>query len=190
MCVDSTPASSCLAQWSWVIDGGPPDVAVVRDASQAVAHNWGLGVLAADVALIVAEFTSNAWTHGSVPITVTIRLQDDVLTIEVSDAGPGLTLFAGPRPLGAGGRGFPGAAAIAHVIGVEGGACVTKVWARLHFQWAPAETDPGAVSELTPRASGAFARSMRDSSPAIVLEQPGQIAGPSTRTSADLRLCA
>lgn len=144
MCVDSTPVSSCLAQWSWVIDGGPPDVAVVRDASQAVARNWGLGVLAADVALIVAEFTSNAWTHGSVPITVTLRLQDGVLTIEVSDAGPGLTLFAGPRPLGAGGRGFPGAAAIAHVIGVEGGACETKVWARLHFQWAPAETDPGA----------------------------------------------
>jgi anti-sigma regulatory factor (Ser/Thr protein kinase) len=145
MCADGTPASPYLAQWSWVIDGGPPDVAVVRDAAQATARNWGLGVLAADVALIVAEFSSNAWTHGSLPITVTLRLRDDVLTIEVSDAGPGLALFTGPRPLGAGGRGFPGAAAIAHEIGVDGRACETKVWARLRFQWVSAEAEPGAV---------------------------------------------
>jgi anti-sigma regulatory factor (Ser/Thr protein kinase) len=145
MCADSTPASPYLAQWSWVINGGPPDVAVVRDAAQSTAHNWGLGVLAADVALIVAEFSSNAWTHGSLPITVTLRLQDGVLTIEVSDAGPGLALFTGPRPLGAGGRGFPAAAAIAHEIGVDGRTCETKVWARLHFQWASAETEPGVA---------------------------------------------
>lgn len=143
MCADGPPASLYLAQWSWVINGGPPDVAVVRDAAQATVHNWGLGVLAADVALIVAEFSSNAWTHGSLPITVTLRLQDGVLTIEVSDAGSGLALFTGPRPLGTGGRGFPGAAAIAHEIGVDGGACETKVWARLHFQWVSAETEPG-----------------------------------------------
>jgi anti-sigma regulatory factor (Ser/Thr protein kinase) len=140
MCANSTPASPCLAQWSWLIDGGPPDVAVVRDAAQAMARNWGLGALAADVALIVAEFSSNAWRHGSPPITVTLLLQDGVLTIEVCHAGPGLALFAGPRPLGAGGHGFPGAAAIAHEIGVDGGACETKVWARLHFEWVSART--------------------------------------------------
>jgi anti-sigma regulatory factor (Ser/Thr protein kinase) len=143
MCVNGTAVSPCLAQWSWVIDGGPPDVAVVRAAAQATAHNWGLGVLAADVGLIVAEFSSNAWTHGSLPITVSLRLQERVLTIEVSDAGSGLALFTGPRPLGAGGRGFPAAAAVAHEIGVDGGTGETTVWARLHFQWVSA--DPEAI---------------------------------------------
>ena len=146
MCADGTPASPYLAQWSWVIDGGPPDVAVVRDAARATAQNWGLGALADDVALIVAEFSSNAWTYGDLPITVMLRLQEGVLTIEVSDTGPGLALFTGPRPLGAGGRGFPAAAAIAQEIGVDGRACVTTVWARLHFRWVPAETELGAGS--------------------------------------------
>jgi anti-sigma regulatory factor (Ser/Thr protein kinase) len=134
-----------LAQWSWVIDGGPPDVAVARDAAQATACNWGLGVLAADVALIVAEFSANAWTHGSLPISISLRLQDGILTIEVSDMGPGLALFIGPRPLGSGGRGFPGATAIAQEIGVEGQAHGTRVWARLHFQWLSGDTEPEAA---------------------------------------------
>jgi anti-sigma regulatory factor (Ser/Thr protein kinase) len=146
MCADGTPASPYLAQWSWVVDGGPPDVAVVRDAARATADNWGLGALADDVALIVAEFSSNAWTYGDLPITVTLRLQEGVLTIEVNDMGPGLALFTGPRPLGAGSRGFPAAAAIAQEIGVDGRACETTVWARLHFRWVSAETEPGAVS--------------------------------------------
>jgi hypothetical protein len=107
MCANSTPASPYLAQWSWLIDGGPPDVAVVRDAARATARNWGLGALADDVALMVAEFSSSAWTHGDLPITVRLWLQDGVVTIEVSDAGPGLTLFSGSRPLGTGGRGSP-----------------------------------------------------------------------------------
>ena len=57
--------------------------------------NWGLGGLAG----IVAEFSSNAWTHGSPPVEVTLLLQDSVLTVEVSDAGAGLAVFAGPRRL-------------------------------------------------------------------------------------------
>lgn len=145
MCADGTPASTYLAQWNWVVDGGPPDVAVVRDAARATVHNWGLGALADDVALIVAEFSSNAWTYGDLPITVTLRLQEGVLTIEVDDAGSGLALFTGPRPLGAGSRGFPAAAAVAQEIGVDGRAGGTTVWARLHFRWVPAETEPGTV---------------------------------------------
>ena len=146
MCANSTPASPYLAQWSWLIDGGPPDVAVVRDAARATARNWGLGALANDVALIVAEFSSSAWTHGDLPITVRLWLQDGVVTIEVSDAGPGLTLFSGSHPLGTGGRGFPAAAAIAQEMGVHSRACKATVWARLHFRWVSAETEPGAIS--------------------------------------------
>jgi hypothetical protein len=48
--------------------------------------DWGLGALADDVALIVAEFSSSAWTRGDLRITVRLWLQDGVVTIEVSDA--------------------------------------------------------------------------------------------------------
>lgn len=80
------------------------------------------------------------------PITVRLWHQDGGVTIEVSDAGPGLTLFSGSRPLGTCGRGFPAAAAIAQEMGVHSGACKATVWARLHFRWVSAETEPGALS--------------------------------------------
>ena len=48
----------------------PPDTAVARTAAwaRATMDHWGLGDLADDVGLIVAEFSSNAWTHGSPPV--------------------------------------------------------------------------------------------------------------------------
>jgi anti-sigma regulatory factor (Ser/Thr protein kinase) len=141
MCTDGTPASPYLAKWSCAVEAAPqPGSAAARTAAwaRATMDNWGLGGLADDVALIVAEFSSNAWTHGSPPVEVTLLLQEGVLTIEVSDAGPGLAVFAGPRPLGAGGRGLPAAVGIANQIGIDGEAWGTRVWARLYFQWVPA----------------------------------------------------
>ena len=81
-------------------------VAVAHTAAwaRATMDNWGLGGLAGNVSLIVAEFSSNAWTHGNPPVEVTLLLQDSVLTVEVSDAGAGLAVFAGPRPLARRGR--------------------------------------------------------------------------------------
>ena len=149
MCTDGTPGSPYLAKWSCTIQAAPaPDVAVARTAAwaRATMHNWGLGGLAGDVGLIVAEFCSNAWTHGSPPVVVTLLLQDSVLTVEVSDAGAGLAVFAGPRPLGAGGRGLPTAVDVAQQIGIDGGAWGTRVWARLPFQWLPVQTEPGAAA--------------------------------------------
>ncbi len=149
MYADGTPASPYLAKWSCTIEADPPpDVAVARTAAWAKAtmDNWGLGSLSDDVGLIVAEFSSNAWTHGSPPVEVTLLLQERILTIEVSDAGAGLAVFAGPRPLGTGGRGLPAAVDIAQQIGIDGGAWGTRVWAQLHFQWVPAETEPGAAA--------------------------------------------
>jgi anti-sigma regulatory factor (Ser/Thr protein kinase) len=149
MCADGIPASPYLAKWSCTVETAPPPhVAVARTAAWAKAtmDHWGLRGLADDVGLIVAEFSSNAWTHGSPPVEVTLLLQDSVLTIEVSDAGAGLAIFAGPRPLGAGGRGLPAAVDIAQQIGIDGGPWGSRVWARLYFQWPPAETGPGAAA--------------------------------------------
>jgi hypothetical protein len=137
MCTDGTPASPYLAKWSCTVQAAPPaETAVARTAAWAKAtmDHWGLGGLAGDVGLIVAEFSSNAWTHGSPPVEVTLLLQQSVLTIEVTDAGAGLAVFAGPRPLGPSGRGLAAAADIAQQIGIDGGAWGTRVWAQLHFQ--------------------------------------------------------
>jgi hypothetical protein len=149
MYTDGTPASPCVAKWSCTVETAPaPDAAVARTAAwaRATMDNWGLGGLADDVALIVAEFSANAWRNGSPPVTVTLLLQDSVLTVEVTDAGAGLAVFAGPRPLGAGGCGLPAAVDIAQQIGIDGGPWGTRVWARLHFQWLPAQTEPGATA--------------------------------------------
>jgi hypothetical protein len=149
MYTDGTPGSPYLAKWSCTVQAAPaPDAAVARTAAWASAtmDHWGLGGLAGDVGLIVAELSSNAWTHGSPPVMVTLLLQDSALTVEVSDAGAGLAMFAGPRPLGAGGRGLPAAVDIAQQIGIDGGPWGTRVWARLHFQWVPGQTEPGATA--------------------------------------------
>ena len=75
-----------------------PKLAVARTAAWATAtmDYWGLGNLADDVSLIVAEFTSSAWKHGSPPVVVTLLLQESVLTIEVSDTGPAWRYSPGP----------------------------------------------------------------------------------------------
>ena len=149
MCIDGTPASPYLAKWSCTVQApSPPQTAIARTAAWATAtmHHWGLGNLAGDVSLIVAEFTSSAWTHGSPPVEVTLLLQDSVLTIEVSDTGAGLAVFTGSRPLGAAGHGLAAAVDIAQQIGIDGGAWGTRVWAQLHFQWLPAQTEPGTAA--------------------------------------------
>jgi hypothetical protein len=136
MCTDGTPGSPYLAKWSCTVEAAPaPDVAVARTAAwaRATMDHWGLGGLAGDVGLIVAEFSSNAWTHGSPPVEVTLLLQDSVLTVEVSDTGAGLAVF-------------PAAVDVAEQIGIDGGAWGTRVWAQLHFRWVPAQTGPGAAA--------------------------------------------
>jgi hypothetical protein len=149
MCTDGTPGSPYLAKWSCTVRAAPaPDTAVARAAAwaRATMDHWGLGGLAGDVGLIVAEFSASAWTHGSPPVEVTLLLHDSALTIEVSDTGAGLAVFAGPRPPGAGGRGLPAAADIAEQIGIDGGPWGTRVWAQLHLRWIPAQTGPGAAA--------------------------------------------
>ena len=73
---------------------------------------------------------------------VTLLLQESVQTIEVSDAGAGLAVFAGPRPLGASGHGLPAAVDITQQIRIDGEAWGTRVRARLNFHRVPAQTEP------------------------------------------------
>ena len=149
MCIDGTSASPYLAKWSCTVQAVPP-AGTRRRAHRSLGEGddapLGPRWPRRRGGLIVAEFSSNAWTHGSLPVEVTLLLQEGVLTIEVSDAGAGLAVFAGTRPLGASGRGLPTAVDIAQQIGIDGGAWGTRVWAQLRFQWLPAQSEPGAAA--------------------------------------------
>lgn len=100
----------------------PPDVPrrAYRSLGEGDNGQLGIGGLAGGGGPIVAQFSSNFWTHRSPPVVVTLPLQESVLTIEVSDAGAGLAVFAGPRPPGASGHGLPAAVDIAQQIGIDG----------------------------------------------------------------------
>ena len=94
------------AQVRWVLDAGPLDVSVVRNAAWATVHSWGVGALADDVAFIVGELAINAWTRQP-PVVLMLRLEQSAILVEVSDAGPDMAAFSAPDPLGVHGRGLP-----------------------------------------------------------------------------------
>jgi anti-sigma regulatory factor (Ser/Thr protein kinase) len=123
------------AQVRWVVDAGPPDVLVVRGAARATAHNWGVDVVADNVALVVGELAANAWIHGRPPIVVLLRLEGSAVLVEVSDAGPGIAEFSWPRSLGVHGYGLPITASLADELGLYANSAGKTVWARLRFQW-------------------------------------------------------
>lgn len=144
MSTDSTPSAPAYhAQWRYVVDAGPPDVAVARAAAWGTVHSWGLGALADDIALIVAELSANAWVHGRPPVVIMLRLEENSVLVSVSDAGPGTPVF---RLIGVQGRGLPAAASIAEEIGMVADSHGTTVWARLWFRWATPESDAGAIA--------------------------------------------
>lgn len=144
MCIDGTPpAPAYLAQWRYTVDAGPSDVAVARAAAWATVQNWGLGALADDIALIVAELSANAWTRGQPPVVVMLRLEESSVLVHVSDAGPGTPTF---RLIGVHGRGLPAAASVADEIGMVADSHGTTVWARLWFQWVKPESDSEAIA--------------------------------------------
>lgn len=145
------------AQVHWVVNSGPPNVSVVRAAARGTVQNWGLSILADDVALIVGELAANAWTHGQPPIVVMLGLEDSSIVIAVSDAGPGMMVFSQPEALGVHGRGLPIIASIAHEVGLYADHAGKLVWARLRFQWAvpSGETEAAAVQSAEGGAAAA-----------------------------------
>jgi hypothetical protein len=108
MCTDGTPASPYLAKWSCTVEMAPlPDIAVARTAAWATAtmDTWGLGGLAGYVGLIVAEFSSNAWTQGSPPVVVTLQASHHVSQLRGAchlaadrHRRPGRHVILGDRP--------------------------------------------------------------------------------------------
>jgi anti-sigma regulatory factor (Ser/Thr protein kinase) len=134
--IDGTVVPPCRAQVCWVVDAGLLDVSVARNAAYATMHNWGMGVLADDVALIVGELAANAWEYRQPPIAVMLRLEDSSILVEVSDAEPSIIVFSKPEQLRVHGRGFNIVASLAHELGLYADHAGKTVWARLYFHWA------------------------------------------------------
>jgi anti-sigma regulatory factor (Ser/Thr protein kinase) len=79
----------------------------------------------ADVLLLTTELVTNAFRHGSPPITLTIDRQRDAVRVEVEDAGDGRPARS-PEPGPAGGWGLLLVEEAADRWGVVDGS--TNVW--------------------------------------------------------------
>jgi anti-sigma regulatory factor (Ser/Thr protein kinase) len=113
----------------------PRDPAAPLAARLAVQEHAGdLGAHARDVELLVSELVSNAVRHGEAPVSLDVRREDDVLRVEVQDAGtgPGPRMRPGDR---GGGFGLRLVDRVATRWGVERGS--TRVWFELDLAVPP-----------------------------------------------------
>ena len=80
-----------------------------------------------DLALAVSELVTNAITHGSAPVTLTVSPGEDTVRVEVTDGNPSLPLPAMPGELEPGRRGLRLVSAVCRAWGwheIDGGKCV------------------------------------------------------------------
>lgn len=85
--------------------------------------------LTADAAIVLSELVTNAVLAGSTTVAVTLSFTDDMLSVQVTDDGPGWPLSRPSRPDDLHGRGLKIVAAIADQWGAEPVAGGKAVWA-------------------------------------------------------------
>ncbi|MEV7965796.1 ATP-binding protein [Sphaerisporangium sp. NPDC088356] len=71
----------------WDLPGGPESIGKARRVVQEALIQWGAYDLVDDVTLVVTELLTNAVLHARPPITLTLRLNGNVLTGAVTDHG-------------------------------------------------------------------------------------------------------
>lgn len=85
------------------IPSDPKYVAMVRRAVQSIARSLGFSeAVAWDIELSVAEALANAVEHGSPEhgrnaVIVVCRVEEDKLTVDVRDEGPGFEPLGSPK---------------------------------------------------------------------------------------------
>ncbi|MBT3072825.1 ATP-binding protein [Streptomyces sp. CYG20] len=135
----------------------PRTACAVSDARHrvvAAVHGWGFpaeGDTAETLALLAGELLTNAVQHaGRGPISVTVRLTDDKVRIEVCDASSVRPKAVLPGPDDEHGRGLFIVAALAVGHGVETTASGKRCWAEIPAHTHPPRPD-AAVHMLLPR---------------------------------------
>jgi anti-sigma regulatory factor (Ser/Thr protein kinase) len=116
--------SSC-----WKVAGEPAAVAGARRTASGVLHGWGLEALADETVLMLDELVTSAVQHGSGPIELRLRVDDDagMLFGEVRDASTVLPTRREATPSDEDGRGLALITTLASSYGwqrIDGGKAV------------------------------------------------------------------
>jgi hypothetical protein len=105
---DPGPAATEL-EWTtaWPGEPEPESVPAVREQLTGVLSGWGLtGEAGEPTLLVVTELLDNVTAHGSGPTRLAVRLVEDGLRVEVTDASPDPPRLGPPDPDAPHGRGM------------------------------------------------------------------------------------
>jgi len=113
------------------VDHGPRGPGQARSAVQAWAADIGLGRIGDDVLLIVSELVTNAVRYGKPPVCVSVRADEQTVTVGVADAARDRPRMRTAADDDESGRGLLLMSLLSAEFGIrpEGGGKV--VWARL-----------------------------------------------------------
>jgi len=120
---------------SLTLDPVPTAPAESRRFAHDVCGDWGVPRVANLAELVASELVTNAVTHARTPMTVTLRLLDDTVSVDVRDADP-RPMFrpnpgSGGRPGDEHGRGLLLLDAMADAWGTSPTADGKVVWANI-----------------------------------------------------------
>lgn len=141
-------------QFALSVNATPTAVTSARHQAVDAIEGWG-AVLSNEVVhtaeLVISEFVTNAVRHSEAgPVSLSIRLDEQALRIEVCDDSPELPQPGLPDPCSESGRGLFLVAALADRYGVEPTAVGKCCWAEIA---RPAHPDQHIVFPLVSQRS-------------------------------------
>jgi anti-sigma regulatory factor (Ser/Thr protein kinase) len=113
------------------VDHGPHGPSQARAAVQGWAADIGLGLIGDDVLLIVSELVTNAVRYGKPPVCVSVRADEQTVTVGVSDAASERPAMRTADDDAESGRGLLLMSLLSAEFGVRPAGCGKVVWARL-----------------------------------------------------------
>jgi len=114
---------------------GPASAAAARRWSRGVTEGWGVPTTGDLVDLVVSELITNAVVHAGGLVQVALDLDDDSITVSVTDAGTGMVARRRRDTDALGGRGLQIIEALASAWGAR--SCPDRgktVWATVRLQ--------------------------------------------------------
>lgn len=113
------------------VDHGPQGPGQARAAVQGWASDIGLGPIGDDVLLIVSELVTNAVRYGKPPVCVSVRADEQTVTVGVADAASERPKMRTPDDDAESGRGLLLMSLLSAEFGVRPEGSGKVVWARL-----------------------------------------------------------
>ncbi|MFD4371921.1 SpoIIE family protein phosphatase [Streptomyces sp. NPDC058486] len=115
----------------WDVPAELSGVSPVRHAAEERVREWGLGVDALTVELVVSELVTNAVRHGAPPVALRLLRGESTLTVEVRDGAATAPHLRHAKAGDEGGRGLHICSTLADAWGVRYEAEGKTVWAEL-----------------------------------------------------------